>query len=300
MFTKLGYFARETAISLRRNLLMTIAGVLTVTVSLFLLGGVLLLSTMVDHGVARWQGDVDMQIYMQPDATQSQIDDIGAALDQLSQGDFAEVDRYVFLDKAAAYEEFKMLFAGQPQFVENLSDPNVLPTSFKVVPTGAQVTAELRQTFVGRPGVRDVLTPDSAVRFLIELRSNVRLLFFGIAAVLLASSLFLIVNTIRLAIFARRREIQVMKLVGATNWFIRIPFMLEGLVEGVLGALLAFGGVLGLQKVLSNQVADANDLFSAFYVTFSDALGIGWSVLALGAIIGMVGSAIGLRRFLEV
>ncbi len=300
MFSKFGYFARETATSLRRNLLMTIAGVLTVTVSLFLFGGVLLLSTMVDHGVARWQGDVDMQIYMQPDATDSQIEDVRLALEQLTQGDLAEVASFIFLDKAAAFEEFKELFANQPQLISSLSGPEKLPTSFKIVPKDAQVTEELRLSFEGRPGIRNVLTPDSAVRFLISLRSNVRLLFFAIAAVLLASSLFLIVNTIRLAIFARRREIQVMKLVGATNWFIRIPFMLEGLVEGVLGALLAFFGIIGLQKVLSSQVADANDLFSAFYVTTSDALSIGWSVLALGAVIGMVGSAIGLRRFLEV
>ncbi len=300
MFSKFGYFARETATSLRRNLLMTIAGVLTVTVSLFLFGGVLLLSTMVDHGVARWQGDVDMQIYMQPDATDSQIEDIRLALDQLTQGDLAGVASFTFLDKPAAFEEFKELFANQPQFISSLSDPEKLPTSFKIVPKGAAFTEELRLSFEGRPGILRVLTPDSSVRFLIKLRSNVRLLFFAIAAVLLASSLFLIVNTIRLAIFARRREIQVMKLVGATNWFIRIPFMLEGLVEGALGALLAFFGIIGLQKVLASQVADANDLFSAFYVTTGDALSIGWSVLALGAVIGMVGSAIGLRRFLEV
>ena len=107
------------------------------------------------------------------------------------------------------------------------------------------------------------------------------------AGVLLASSLFLIVNTIRLATFARRREIEVMKLVGASNWFVRIPFMAEGLVQGAIGAGLAFGLVFGLKVVLSGFVEDRGAaLWRGFYLVNGDAFAIGFFVLLIGAVIG--------------
>ena len=120
------------------------------------------------------------------------------------------------------------------------------------------------------------------------------------AVVLLASSLFLIVNTIRLATFARRREIEVMKLVGASNWFVRVPFMAEGLVQGAIGAGFAFGLVWALKIIISNLLEHhQHTLLSTFRVTSADALGIGFLVLGIGAAIGVIGSIVGLRRFLE-
>ncbi|MGZ6967915.1 MAG: FtsX-like permease family protein, partial [Acidimicrobiia bacterium] len=100
--------------------------------------------------------------------------------------------------------------------------------------------------------------------------------------------------------FARRREIEVMKLVGASNWFVRIPFMLEGLVQGVIGAAFAFGAVYGLKEVISNAIARNSDFSRGFYVANADAYTIGLIVIILGAAIGVIGSIVGLRRFLEV
>jgi cell division transport system permease protein len=119
------------------------------------------------------------------------------------------------------------------------------------------------------------------------------------AVVLLASSVFLIVNTIRLATFARRREIEVMKLVGASNWFVRIPFMAEGLVQGAIGAGFAFGLIFLLKVVIADFVEGAQRLWQGFYVTNADAIGIGLFVLVIGAGVGVLGSLIGLRRFLD-
>ena len=116
---------------------------------------------------------------------------------------------------------------------------------------------------------------------------------------LLASSLFLIVNTIRLATFARRREIEVMKLVGASNWFVRVPFIAEGMVQGVIGAGLAISGVFGLQYLFSN-IETTQGFFQGFYVTTGNATTISIGLLVAGAIIGAIGSAVGLRRFLRV
>ncbi len=301
MSIKVGYVTRETAVSLKRNLLMTLAGILTVAVSLFLFGGVLLLSRMVDHGTARWKDGVELEIFLcsraacQAEATPAQIETVRMELEASK-----DVRRYRFLSKQDAFAEAKRIFANDPELLANI-DPEGLPVSFRVAPREAELTEKVAARFRNREGagIDEVLTAKEQVRRLLAGIQWIRGLFFVIAGVLLASSLFLIVNTIRLATFARRREIQVMKLVGATNWFIRVPFMFEGLVQGAIGAGLAFAGVYGLRLLLSDLVDRSKNLFQAFYVTGADAVAIGLLIIAVGASVGAIGSAIGLRRFLE-
>ena len=310
MALHLGYVTRETAVSLRRNLLMTLAGILTVAVSLFLFGGVLLLSRMVDHGTARWKNGVELEIFLcskstaEPDsakpacrseASEGQIAAVRAELEQSP-----DVRRFRFFSKEDAFNEAKRIFAGDPELLANI-DPDGLPVSFRVAPQKAELTEKVAARFQNRfnDGIDTVLTAKEQVRRLLAGIRWIRGLFFAIAGVLLASSLFLIVNTIRLATFARRREIQVMKLVGATNWFIRVPFMCEGLIQGAIGAGLAFAGVYALRVILSDLVDRSKNLFSAFYVTGGDAVAIGLLIVAVGATVGAMGSAIGLRRFLD-
>jgi cell division transport system permease protein len=295
--SRLVYFTRETWISLRRNLLMTLAGVMTVAVSLTLFGGIWLVQRLVDHGTSRWKGDVELEIFMNVDANQEQIDAVQAELDGLVDDD--QVKNYRFLSKQDAYEEFKRIFRDQPALVESTT-AEALPTSFRVAPTEAELTAIVASRFPGVPGVDEVLTPQDQIDRIIEVTRYIRYAFYAMAGVLLASSLFLIMNTIRLATYARRREIEVMKLVGASNWFVRIPFMAEGLVQGAIGAGLAFGLIFGLKVVLTGFVEDRGAaLWRGFYLVNGDAIYIGLFVLLIGAVIGMAGSAIGLRRFLD-
>src|SRR5438445_13236532 len=112
--------------------------------------------------------------------------------------------------------------------------------------------------------------------------------------------MLLVANTIRLAIFARRREIGVMKLVGATNWFIRVPFMLEGMLEGLLGGALAFGAVWGMKTVFIDRLRESLPFLQGIYVNSGQMVSILIATIAIGAIVGGVGSAIALRRFLDV
>ncbi len=292
---RLTYFGRETLISLRRNLLMTIAGIITVLISLFLFGGILLLSSAVDHGTEKWKHGVELEIFMRSNATQSDIDAMKADLD----GDKASIKSYRYLDKNAAYDEFKRIFKDQPALIESTT-PDALPPSFRVVPITAKLTDQVAGAYENRPGVDTIVTAQKQVKNLLTATRWIRVIFFTISTALLLSSLFLIVNTIRLATFARRREIEVMKLVGASNWFVRVPFMAEGLIQGVIGAGFAFGFIWVLKVVLSNLLnSQATSLLSTFRVTDSDAIGIGIIVVIVGATIGTVGSAIGLRRFLE-
>lgn len=294
MLAKFNYFARETLISLRRNLLMTLAGILTVTVSLFLFGGIMLLSRVVDHGTAKWKGGVEEEIYMKVDATQSQIDGVQARLTA-----DRDVKSFKFISKEQALEEAKKLFKEDSDLFESISAAD-LPASFRVAPLRAELTETIADRFRSQPGVDEVNTASKAVKGLLSFTRWVRFLFIGLSLVLLASSLFLIVNTIRLATFARRREIEIMKLVGASNWFVRIPFMAEGLVQGLLGAGIAVGAVYLLKVLLASVLENATTgIFNGWYVTSGDAAGIGFVVLLLGAAIGLTGSLVGLRRFVR-
>jgi cell division transport system permease protein len=290
--SRLAYFTRETLISLRRNLGMTFAGVMTVSVSLFLFGGILLVSRVVDHGTNKWKNGVELEIFMQVKASQSQIDDVEAALIEDSKGGVrAEVKSYRFFTKQDALREFKKLFADEPVLVENTT-ASALPTSFRVVPSRPELTATIAKEFENVPPAKEVKSLLTATRW-------IRLAFFLMAGVLLASSLFLIVNTIRLATFARRREIEVMKLVGASNWFVRVPFMAEGLVQGAIGAGFAFGLVYLLKVIISNLLKNQHNLLQPFYASSHDVFVIGIWVLIIGALIGVIGSMIGLRKFLD-
>src|SRR5262249_51791663 len=136
------------------------------------------------------------------------------------------VKSFHHLNKADAFAIFKKEFSDQPALVES-TKPEDLPESFRVAPTNAQLTQRLGDTYTGQPNVDTVITAQQQIKRLLTATRWIRLTFVAMASVLLASSLFLIVNTIRLATFARRREIEVMKLVGASNWFVRIPFMAE-------------------------------------------------------------------------
>jgi cell division transport system permease protein len=291
--SRLAYFVRETLISLRRNLLMTIAGIITVAISLFLFGGILLVSATVDHGTQQWKHGIELEIFMKVTASTNNITSIQTAL-----ANDPSVKSFQHLTKADAYALFKKDFKDQPALVESTT-PSDLPESFRVVPQRAQDTTLLANSYTDRPDVNTVITAAQQIKRLLTATRWIRLAFISMASVLLASSLFLIVNTIRLATFARRREIEVMKLVGASNWFVRVPFMAEGLVQGAIGAGFAFGLVWALKIIISNLLRDQHTLLSTFRVTSADAFGIGLVILAIGAGIGVVGSIVGLRRFLE-
>jgi len=291
--SRLAYFARETLISLRRNLLMTIAGIITVAISLFLFGGILLVSATVDHGTQQWKHGIELEIFMKVGATQKQVQ----VIQQELKAD-PEVKSFKYLNQQDAYNIFKKDFADQPALVES-TKPSDLPETFRVAPVNAELTQRLSDLYSGQPGVDTVITAAQQIKRLLTATRWIRVAFISMSSVLLASSLFLIVNTIRLATFARRREIEVMKLVGASNWFVRVPFMAEGLVQGAIGAGFAFGLVWALRIIIANLLSNEHSLLSTFRVTSADAVGIGMLVLVIGAGIGVIGSIVGLRRFLE-
>jgi cell division transport system permease protein len=293
MAISVDYVLRETATNLRRNLLMTTAAILTVGVSLSLVGGALLLKQGVSKATIQWRGGVELNIFLNPDVAQSQRDGIQAELEAMP-----EVRRVSFVNQDDAYQEFKTMFANSPDMVESVTAKD-LPPSFRVVPRQPELVETIGERFTKREGVKEVVYAKETVETLIKVTTFLQRLIFAVAAVLLLSASLLILNTIRMAIFARRREVAVMKLVGATNWFIRVPFMLEGMVQGLAGAAAAFI-VLAISRGLIENAVEGNQLIEQFVVSSRDVFGTGVFILFMGAVVGAIGSAVAVSRFLDV
>jgi cell division transport system permease protein len=297
MALKVDYMVRETGTNLVRNLSLTIASILTVAVSLSLVGGSVLLRYAVDNATQQWQGGIEFIVFMQPEATEDQTRAVQRQLD-----DSTQVERYVYFDQEETFEEFKSLFQNTPQIVESVT-PEILPPSFRVVPVdkSAETIESLRSVFVAQPGVREVVAAFDSIRTIRNLSNLIGVGLFVVAGFLLLAATLLILNSIRMAMFARRREIEVMKLVGASNWFIRIPFMLEGVIQGVVGSGFAIGVVFGVQRVFDNIAADQRfSLFSGLVVDNQQVMTTSVFVLITGVLIGALGSAFAVSRFLDV
>jgi cell division transport system permease protein len=292
---KLGYALRETLQNLRRNLVLTGASMLTVAVSLSLVGGAFLLRYGVDNVTQRWQGGIEFEIFLNEGITPEQQ----ARIERELQAN-PDVARMEFVSQDQQYELFKVLFADQEEYLNTVT-AEVLPPSFRVEPSiaDADVIGALGDRFEGEAGVKEVVFAEETVRNLLRVSGITQSVIFAVAAVLLFAAALLIFNAIRTAIFARRREIEVMKLVGATNWFIRVPFMLEGLIQGVVGASVAFGVVYVARNAAQDAIRNV-PLFDGFVVVSSQVATTGVFTLLLGASIGAVGAGVAVTKFLDV
>ncbi|MGI9021977.1 MAG: permease-like cell division protein FtsX [Acidimicrobiales bacterium] len=297
MAIKVDYVARETFFNLKRNLSMTSAALITVGVSLTLAGGALLVKRGVDRATIQWRGNVELSVFMKADATPPESEAVDRQLKAMP-----EVDRYHYVSKPEAFEEFKKIFANEPD-VRDAIGVDQIPPSYRVVPAEAEQTRLIGDRFANTAGVLRVSYAKDEVEALVSITKFLQIMLWAVAVVLLGAACLLILNTIRMAIFARRREVAVMKLVGASNWFIRVPFMLEGLVQGVIGAVAAFFMVWGLRNFFQSWIQSSNSdvqLFKQFLVTGTDVMGTGLLLLLVGMVVGTVGSAVAVSRFLDV
>ena len=299
MLSRLAYVLRETGASLRRNLTLTVASLLTVAVSLALVGFSLLVQSGASNLLYQWRSGVEIIVFMKPDAKPDAHDSVRRAL---APGQSGFVKSFRFVDKPEALEEIKRLYPDSYAGVK-LAD---VPASYRIVPKSADAVAidTVTNQFKLLPGVQSVQSAKEAVAFVRTVSGFLKYGSYWGAGFLGISALMLIWNTIRTAMFARRREIEVMKLVGATNWFIRWPFVLEGMVQGLFGAGLACSVVWLGKNLWKNKVIDPvrNAQFNLNTLQASQGQFIGtcrW-LLLFGILAGAVASAVAATRFLDV
>jgi cell division transport system permease protein len=298
MALKVDYVVKETGTNLARNITLTAATIVTIAVSLALVGGALLIRQGVQNTTLQWKGDVQFIVFMEPAATPAQVN---AVRDDLAND--PQVKNSAYLDHDAAYAEFRRLFKDQPELYQNIT-PADLPTSFKVSPKKVdfRLIDGLKTTYGAKPGVKDVVAASDTIKDMQRLSNIIGVGIMIVAGVLAIACVALTFNTIRMAMFARRREIEVMKLVGATNWFIRVPFMLEGLVQGILGSIFGVAAAFLLNAVFKHFFAGASGLrlLHSFVVDTSDVWGTSIFIVVVGCAVGVIGSGIAVTRFLDV
>jgi len=268
---------------------------------LFLVGGTFLVQRGFDNLLSKWAGGVQMIVYVSPTATPAQVDNIKSALE--SSPTVVDVGKLEYLNFEQSLAEAKRLLAADPTTFRLLNEAN-LPTEFKVVPKSGQlnVLVQLANGFAEVPKVQKVVLARDQVEQISKLRDFVQTVTVGLSVLLLVGALILIWTTIRTAMFARRREIEVMKLVGATNWFIRIPFMLEGLIQGLIGALMSCGFLLFFNRLWTNGVVKlkGDNGFIALVVSDSFLNLVMLLVVLFGMAAGAIASGVAASRFLDV
>ena len=235
MALRVDYLARETGQNLVRNPLPTIAAITTVGVALTMLAVSFLARTGISNAFEQWNNDVTFIVYVNHNAPDDQIAALRSDLE-----DSPQIDTITYLDHDQSYATFKKLFADEPEIVQSMKAED-LPTSFRVKPKNpdAAIVKTVAESFAAKPGVYKVDFVADAVQAVQRIGGRLQAFLLVGSVVLAVASTLLIFNTIQTAIFARRREIEVMRLVGASNWYIRVPFVLEGLVQGFIGALFA-------------------------------------------------------------
>jgi len=291
------YALRETGQNLRRNSLLSLATIITIGVSLWMFGSFYLFDYAVANATQRWEGGIEFVVWVQPDATAEQDAAIRDAVTSNPQ-----IRSHVYVNKEEAYEEFKELFAETPELIDVI-DPEAMPPSYRVVPVDpdADVVEELVSQFRDRPGVRRVVSANDTIRAIQEQADRIGFVFFVGSIVLLAAATLLILTNIVSAIRSRAREIEIMKVVGATNWFIRVPFMLEGLVQAVVGALLAWGGLYGLNRYVIDELNDTAslELFTGLQVSEDEFVFTSVLVLAIAVAVSVIGSAVAVAAYMD-
>jgi cell division transport system permease protein len=277
--------------SIGSNISTSFAATMTVLIGMFLLGLLIALGSWVVSWSEHVKDQLEVKVFFVEGVTPKQVNAVGSFLRTDER-----IKDYQFVSRAEALERMRKKY---PELTENLPT-NPLPASYEITPRRAEevkdLSAALRaQEFAGVERVKD---GQQTSKRILQVARVIEVVFLVAVIVLLAASVLLIANTIRLSIFSRRREIEVMKLVGATNWFVRGPFMVEGLLCGLVGALAAVilllvGKEVALPSILGH--IDSSD----------DVRALGFGLIALillgvGLVVGALGSGLTLRRYLKV
>jgi cell division transport system permease protein len=294
----------EVWVGLRRNLTMTAALIVVVAISLSLLGTGLLFVKQVDHTRALWQSRLQLSVYLcsgtNPDATCAKngpVTDAEKAQIIHTLNSLPQVVSFTYLSQKQAYQQALALFADEP-VMRSFVQPGDLPASFQVKMKNAQADAvPVADALLGQPGVDSVGDDSAILTKFYQLLNGARNAVIVVAIILIVAAILLVANTIRLSAFNRRRETAIMRLVGASNFYVQLPFLVEGMIAGLFGWLIATAllaaakaGLDGLQQYFPFPVQlSTTDLVEVVLIT-----------MLIGVVLCGSTSFLTLRRYLRV
>jgi cell division transport system permease protein len=297
------FILSEIGIGLRRNLTMTLAMIITTGVSLAFLGAAVLFNQQVNVSKDFWYDKVEVSVFLCGEVsnapscaggaiTQTQRDQIRSDLEKMPQ-----VQKIYYESKQEAYKRFKQQFKSSA-IVDNVTAEQ-MPESFRVKLTNPEQYPIIASAFIGRDGIEQVQDQKALLAKFFKVLKWVQWFAFGLALMMLVVAVILIVNTIRVAAFSRRRETGIMKLVGASSFSIQLPFLLEGAISGFLGALLASGVFVLLKAWLVDHVLAPNFPITRF-ITWGDVWLSSGVVFLIGVALAAIASFLTLLKYLRV
>lgn len=288
------YFIKEVYTSFKRNIWMTLASIFTVVLSLFILGFFSIVILNLNKMADTLESQVQISVYLKDDLSQEEIDETKETLSKIE-----GLQDIKFTTREEAMEKFKERLGDQQFLLDALDDTNPLPDSFSLTVTSPQQVKTIADTVVALDSVESASYSQDIINHLFNLTHLIRLIGVALIILLTGAAIFIISNTIRLTVFARRKEIAIMKYVGATDWFIRWPFLLEGICLGFIGGGLATIFLYIIYNQVTQEIYEAMAFFPLIpQHPFIDYISL--AILVAGIIIGALGSTISLKRFLKV
>lgn len=288
------YFIKEVYTSFKRNIWMTLASIFTVVLSLSILGFFSIVILNLNKMADTLESQVQISVYLKDDLSQEEIDETKETLSKIE-----GLQDIKFTTREEAMKNFKERLGDQQFLLDALDDTNPLPDSFSLTVTSPQQVKTIADTAAALDSVESASYSQDIINHLFNLTHLIRLIGIALIILLTGAAIFIISNTIRLTVFARRKEIAIMKYVGATDWFIRWPFLLEGICLGFIGGGLATIFLYIIYNQVTQEIYEAMAFFPLIpQHPFIDYISL--AILVAGIIIGALGSTISLKRFLKV
>ncbi|MGP4114813.1 permease-like cell division protein FtsX [Streptomyces sp. 4N509B] len=295
----------EISVGLRRNLTMTFAVIVSVALSLALLGGSLLAREQVNSMKDYWYDRVEVSIFLcnENDADTDPQCSRGPVTDEQREALKAELETYDIVDHVEFESADQAFERYQEQQQENpiaaVVTPDQMQDSLRVKLTDPTKYEVISTAFAGREGVQDVVDQSDLLENLFNLLNGVNYAALGLFALMLVVALLLIVNTVRVSAFSRRRETGIMRLVGASSFYIQLPFIMEASIAGVMGAVLACGLLVGVKYFMINNFL-AQEIPLIQFVGWDAVIEVLPFVLAVGALMPALAAFFALRKYLKV
>ncbi len=295
-FNVINYWIKEGVRNLFKNKKSTMSALMIMCATMLIFGLFFVIGENLNAFVENVADAQEIRVIIDNDATESEIEEVGSEILAIDGVKSAE-----FVSKDEALEYMKDMLGDE--LIEGYSERNIFSVAYNVTLTDLKLNDEVQDNINQIPHVKKIVSSNQTISQIISLAKGVRVVTAGILALLIVISVSIIANTIKLTVHARRKEISIMKYVGATNSFIRWPFLVEGVIIGVVAGLLSVGIIFAAYTGVANQLANTSFLQMANWtlLNFSDMFNLILLVyLGLGIGIGVLGSSISMRKYLEV
>ena len=288
---KFSYVLKNTLLNMRRSPLLVFATIIAVLVSSFLVFTTLSARSIVENNTLRWQNGIHVVVFLDDRVTTTAHKQLETSLE-----DYPEVRTVDYFSKPEAEEEFKVLFKDQPELLAEVNY-EILPASLRINLNDPSNYKLIIERLEGNPAVKEIRTSGEAIERLLSLTDTLVISASAFALLIGFAAFILIINTLRLAAYSKKKEIKIMRLIGASSTYIRLPFIFEAVIESLIGTSIAVGfGWALIEYSKSSVVAD-----SIFDITISDdyLIFLTLSLLMFSLIFGLLASFVGIRKALN-